>query len=299
VVNELRLAAEDSILEGGREKVDVRADRDHHIGLRHGAVRARPAVAPHRSERERMAARKRIRVVLKARDGNSRVVGEALQGRQRALAEHAAAGEQHRSLRLRDRFSGAVELRLGASRQRTGPVRLGRDRLRLHLFQQYVARHVEMHRAERLGERMPERAPHRLLQLGRGWNRVRPFGDRPVERHLVDVLARVLLAQPELLGTADADHRHIPLIGRADSRQQIGDPGPFGRRHDGRLVERARKAIRHERRALLVPREDEADLGRGAQDIEDGQVHRPRDPEHVVDLLPAEAIDHCLRARDH
>ena len=79
----------------------------------------------------------------------------------------------------------------------------------------------------------------------------------------------------------------------------VGDAGAFGGRHDRRAVQRAREAIGHEGRTLLVARQDEADLGRGAQHVQDGQVHRARNTEHMVDAFPAQAIDDRLCTRNH
>ena len=60
VMHELRVFAEDAVLVHGREDVDVRADRDYHVGLGHDAVGAAETVAAERAERQRVRRRKRI-----------------------------------------------------------------------------------------------------------------------------------------------------------------------------------------------------------------------------------------------
>ena len=85
----------------------------------------------------------------------------------------------------------------------------------------------------------------------------------------------------------------------ADPGGQVGDARAFRRGDDGGAVQRPGVAVGHERGALLVAGEDEPDLRGGAQHIEDRQVHRARYAEHVVDSLPAEAIDNRLRTCNH
>src|SRR5207253_4914982 len=80
---------------------------------------------------------------------------------------------------------------------------------------------------------------------------------------------------------------------------EVGHARPLGGGDDGGPMERAGEAVGHEGRALLMAREDEADLGRRAQHVEDRQVHRARDAEYVIDALAAKAIDDRLRACDH
>ena len=144
-------------------------------------------------------------MVLQRGDGNSGRLRKALQRAERVLAKNAAAGEQDGALGLRDLLGRAVQLAHRAGGTRRGPVGLGGERLGFDLLQKNIARDVEMNRAERLCQRDAERAPDCLLYFRRRRNRVSPLGDRPVHRHLVDVLACVFLPHPQLLRAADAD----------------------------------------------------------------------------------------------
>src|SRR5690348_18336377 len=96
-----------------------------------------------------------------------------------------------------------------------------------------------MHRSLRLGERDAKRAADRLLHLARRRDAVRPLGDRAVESDLVDVLASVFLAHPELLRAAHADDRYVAFVRGADAGREIGDAGTFGGGDDRRPVQRA------------------------------------------------------------
>src|SRR5581483_9401085 len=114
-----------------------------------------------------------------------------------------------------------------------------------------------------------------------------------------DVLACVLLPHVQLLRAAHADHRHVALEGGADAGREVRDARALGCGHDRRAVQRARVAVGHERRALLVARKHEADLGRRAQHVEDRQVHGAGDAEDVVHALAAQAVHYGLCGADH
>src|SRR5438132_1026713 len=75
---QIRITADDSVLERAGDEKDVRAERDDDVGLGHGAVSARPAVAAERPERERVRRGKSVRVVLQRSDRDAGRFGERL-----------------------------------------------------------------------------------------------------------------------------------------------------------------------------------------------------------------------------
>ena len=108
----------------------------------------------------------------------------------------------------------------------------------------------------------------------------------------------VALAHDALLHAADADHWHVALEGGADAGGEIGDARRFGGcDHRGRVA-RPREAVGHEGGALFVAGQDEADLRRRAQFVEDGEVLRAGDAEDMIDAFAQQAIDQRAGAGD-
>jgi hypothetical protein len=79
-------------------------------------------------------------------------------------------------------------------------------------------------------------------------------------------------------------------VRRSDRRHEIGDAGPFGRRDHCRTPGGARETVGHERRALLMARQDEADLRRRAQRIDHREVLCPGNAKDMVDAFAQQRI---------
>ncbi len=274
----------------------MRADRDDEIGLRHGAVGAARPVASQRPQRKRVGGRKSIGRVLQHRNRNARAFRELRHRIGGILAHHTAPDDENRALGAREQLHDLIELRAVARRQLLVTVRRRRDRLGRDVLQQDLASRLDMRRSLRLGQRDAKRLAHRLLHLVHVRYAVRPLGDRAHEGNLVHVLGCVALPHAAFLHAAHADHRHEAAVSGADRGDEIGDAGPLGRRHDRRASCRARVAVSHERGALLVAREDEADLRRVAQRVYHGEVLRAGNAEDVVDTFPHQSIDERPRA---
>jgi hypothetical protein len=138
--------------------------------------------------------------------------------------------------------------------------------------------------------------PDEFLHLVHVGNAVGPLRQRLHEGDLIHVLRGIALAYFALLHAADADHRQIAAQRAADSGSQIGDARTFRGRHHRRFAGGLGEAVGHEGRPLLVSGEDEADLRRFAQGIENREILRAGDAEHMIDAFAQQTVDEGARA---
>lgn len=103
----------------------------------------------------------------------------------------AAAGNQHRALRLRQHVGGAGDLGSGGSRAFDGAIGRWRQRKRrvveIELGRKYVLRHIEMNRAAPPGQRLAEGVADEIGQPSPVMHNRAPFGQRLQERMRVEI----------------------------------------------------------------------------------------------------------------
>ena len=151
VMHELRVRIEDAVLVHCRKHVDVRADRDNKVGLRHDAIGAAEAVAAKRTQRQCMRRRKCVRRILQCGDRNSRGFRELRHRRGCLLADEAAADDEYGAFGGRKQRVNLIELVAVARRYLRIPIRARRDGFRLARLEQHFAGGFDMRGALRLG----------------------------------------------------------------------------------------------------------------------------------------------------
>ena len=148
--------------------------------------------------------------------------------------------------------------RSSAAPSARGPRRTARQlglRRLLGLHEHDVEREVEERRARVV-------AAHRRRQA----SSIRPgisavaaggrgeLGQRPHERHVVDLLQRALAPAHRRRAAAEHEHRRVVLLRGADRAHAVGDARAGGQRRHARLARDLRPALGGERRRLLVAR---------------------------------------------
>ena len=149
---------------------------------------------------------------------------------------------------------------------------------------------LDVRRAGLLQRRDAEGLANDLGDRGHPFNARVPFRDGLEHAHDVDDLVRLLV---ELLGRGLAgqrDHRGTVQVRVGDAGQEVRRARPERAHGDGDAAGEPAVDVGHERRALLVPRRDVADLRPSRQRIED--VHRllARNGEDVLASLGGEAV---------
>ena len=148
-----------------------------------------------------------------------------------------------------------------------------------------------MRRALRFGQCNTKGLAHRFLDFFGVRNAVGPFGDGLHERNLVHVLCGIAFAHHAFLHTGDADHRYVALECGGGGGDDVGDARAFGDGDYRGFVGGAGKAVGHERGTLFVAGQDEADLRRDAQFVEDGEVLCAGNAEDMIDAFAQQAVD--------
>ena len=219
-------------------------------------------------------------------------------GQSGAQARAAGGGAQHhqRPLRLEDHFGREVESRrrryrlLDRMRRHHGKIRsfLARD-----IFRQF-----QVNRPRPLLHRHAESVAHEGGDGTRAHDLAGRLGQRPHRRDHVDDLEAGLPAAHDPLLARHQDHRHCAEIRvggtghevqRAGTERGDAHPGPPGQAPVGR---------RHERRRLLVPREDKRDA-RFAQKLDNIEVLLAGDAEDEIDALVFKRRDQQVRSFGH
>ena len=96
----------------------------------------------------------------------------------------------------------------------------------------------------------------------------------------------------------DHQHRHGIAVGLAHRRQNVGHPGPGDDEAHAGLAGHARVPVRHESRALFVPRGDVPDARRGKSPVELHGMH-PRNAEYGIDAEIFQELHEKLAACQH
>mmetsp|Transcript_1461 Transcript_1461/g.3296 ORF Transcript_1461/g.3296 Transcript_1461/m.3296 type:complete len:451 (+) Transcript_1461:1018-2370(+) len=282
----------------GHSVVEARADGEDQVGVLHGVIGVGGPVHSEHVQGERVVLVERAQPLQGGGHGDVRLLGQLLELFHGVPPDHALAGVDHRLLRLVDHlddFRGGSLPLLGvaglADHRVPGPQHTLPEELR-----------------EPLGDRGAELVGgHVLWQVdedGTG-----PAGGRDVEG-LADRAREVLdlVDHGVPLGAGPGDTEHVSLLERVgsdgggrhlpredDHRRPVhqgvlhrghGVRGPWagGDEHDPGLARRPRVSLGHVSGPLLVPREDQVEVLRVVDAVEDGEDGAARVPEDRVDL---------------
>ena len=211
--------------------------------------------------------------------------------------DHAAAGDHEGAGRRAQPPRGGLDV---GHVTRRPPRRRGRRQRRLGTREEQVVRDRQRHRPrppaarQREGGREAGRDRRGLAQ------RLGPARDRTkavdLVRHLVQ---RAEVAADERRGDVghDHEHGHGAGIGLGERRERVGGRRPAGHHDHARRARGARVAVGHERRALLVAREDVADRRLAQERVVDGEVVDPGNAEDVTHALLGEGAHDPFAAR--
>ncbi len=121
------------------------------------------------------------------------------------------------------------------------------------------------------------------------------LGDRPQQGDRVHALMRLLQTVRDRHGPAQRDHGVALGVCGGETRGEIGDAGTGGDEHHARLARQAAQPACDEGRVLLMPADDELDLGID-QCIKDGIDLGAGNTEYVLDALGFEVAHQKVRA---
>ena len=178
-----------------------------------------------------------------------------------ARLHDAVAGENQRPLGVVDQLDRVAVVAVAGQRfvVRLGQVRLGRRPVHLAARLLRVLRDVDQHRARAARLRDGERLENRRRDVLRARHQVVVLRDRQRDARDVGFLKRVGSDQLAAHLAGDADDRRAVHHRGGDAGDHVGRARPGRRNGDADLAARARVAVGHVRRALLVPDEDVAD----------------------------------------
>ena len=188
-------------------------------------------------------------------------LGEGAQAVLRAGDRHAVAGEDDRALRALDQLGGAGEIGLHRRGRFAAGAAHGRGRVPVELAGRLlrVLGDVDQDRPRTPLLRDLERLAHRRGDVLRAGDEIVVLRHRQGDAGDVDLLERVGADQlaADLAGDAD-DRRRVQHRG-GDAGDHVGRARAGGRDGDADAPRRARVAVGHVRRALLVPHQRVAD----------------------------------------
>ena len=286
-----------------RRAVDVgeaAPDREDHVGVLRrlgGRVLAPAAGDP---EVERVLRRQRALAHEGRVDRDVDVLGELAELLGRVRADHAAAREDQRPLRLHQHLECTGD-RLG----RAGRAPLEAERALLGLghvdvggADPEVVRHVDVHGAGAAGARELERLRQELAEVLDALRLEAPLRDHLRDRREVGLVvavfllerAGVVLVRRHLAGDRDERGRVVERVAHRDRQQHRAGPG---RGVDGdHLAGGAEVRVGHVPGRGLDPREDDLDVVLMVVDaVEQADRPVPGVAEHVRDLLLDQVLD--------
>ena len=228
---------------------------------------------------------------------NPEFVGEPHQCRGGVPARGAVPGQHDRPLRVaqdihRPRYlTGRRRLRMNHVARQGCQVIVGFVEIQV-----FGHRQIDRCRAFGLGEL--ERFAEHLRYRVRGGDTGGPAGDRGEHRDQVDVLVRlfVLAVLADLRG--DRDHGSAVGGGVGDAQLHVDRARTQGGRYHRRAAGNPAVHLGHERRRLLVPGQDVADV-RGGQRLHEADVLFAGYPEDDGNALVFQALDHQLSGFTH
>ena len=213
---------------------------------------------------------------------------------------HAAAGHDHRPLRLlqnlqRGQHAGLIRLR--PERRHTRELRLDQ---RLHLAflavdLAFVAAELQMHRPGPAAGRDTKCLPHHVGEAVHVIDRGVPLGHRLERRHVVDLLIDLAKLGLRLAAAGEGDHRRVRQPGVAQAGSEI-ERADHLRHADAGLAAGARVAVRHVGRGRLAV--DVQPLDRGAAlHHREGLAQYRGHVKHVRDAVGLQHVGHAFGAQ--
>ena len=272
------------------------ADEADEIGAVDHAVGALARIGADDADRQRMVAGDRVLAVERGRDRDLQRLRERDQLGRRPRRAHAAAGDDHRPLRIlqllqRRHHAGLVGRR--AERRHPRELRLD-ERLHLRLLGvdlALVAAELQVHRPGRARGRDAERLPHHVGKARDVVDRGVELGHRLERRHVVDLLIDLAELGLRLAPAGHGDHRRVRQPGVAQAGGEV-ERADHLRRADAGLAGGARIAVGHVGGGLLAVHVQPLDVGAGLHHREGLAQHR----RHVEDVGDAVALEHVGEA---
>ncbi len=278
---------------------EARPERQQKIARGDRLVRRPFAVHARHVERERIVLVERPDAHERRRDRDVRPVRQRRQIRRRAARNDPAAREKDRPLRLVDHLRQTVELR--RRRRRLRMVRPKRHALRI-LRRGHpalaVLGYVDDDRTRLAVRRDVERLRHDLRYLVGRMHQEVVLRDRPRDARRIRLLERVRADQRKRNLPRDENHRDAVHAGRRQPRHRVRRARTGRHQAHPRLARRPGVAVGHVRASLLVPPQNELELG-GPQLVENIQNLSPRIPEEHLRARFLQRFHKCLRTRPH
>ena len=260
-VDHLRPAGELRHL-AGHPIVEPHAQRQQQVAVVHRVVGIDAAVHAEHVQRERIVAGEASQPHQGHGHGNARLSHQRGQFLAGVGGDHAAAGVDHRALGGADHRRGRRDLRrrgdaaveaIARQLQRGVVVRHG-----LHVL--HVLGNVDQHRAGPAGRGHVERLAHDPGDVADVGHQVMVLGDAAADLDDRRLLKGVGADDRRAHLAGDGQQRHAVELGVGDGGHEVRGPRPAGGHADADLAGRAGVALGGKSAALLVPRQDHADL---------------------------------------
>ncbi len=294
-LDDLRLARPvvDAVAGQRGERIEARAEREHHVGAGDQFHRRLRSIVAQRPDREPVRAGEAVVVLVAVADRRIEPLGERDEVGNGVREHDACAREDDREFRRGKQRSGLGDRLFPARRafELNQRRQLDVDDLRPE-----IPRHVDLrrrrqalgfldHAVENLGD--ARGVPHLLL-----------IADGVAEhRHLIDLLeAAEADCLVRRLGRHD-QHRGVVPVGRLDRGDEVGDAGAVLRDRHGDPAGRAGIAVADQPAVRLVRDVPEGDPRLG-EEIRDRHERRPNDPERLIDPVPLENFHERFFCRD-
>ena len=205
--------------------------------------------------------------------------------------QRAAAEQQRRAFGRSQTFAGGGD---GGRVRRGGRGHRGAALFHaVHRQVEHVDGDLDVHRARAAGVDDRQAALQHRGQVVGPQQGVAERGHVADQRALVGDLVQAPLAEPQLVALVDAGdhhHRHRIAVGLPHRGRDVGHAGAGDDEAGGGTARRAREAIGHEARSLLVARGDVTDPGSGEPTIQLDGVHAG-DAEDMVDAVRFQQLD--------
>jgi hypothetical protein len=166
-----------------------------------------------------------------------------------------------------------------------------RDRHRVGLLVGDVLGQFEMDGAGLFLLGQPNRLADAARNIVGACHLIGEFRDRPHHPHDIQDLEPALFRFLDRFLAGDHQHRHPAQLGIGRRCHEIGGSRSQRRQANAGLAGVPSIGRGHESRALLMPRQDQFDLGRSRQAVEEIKVLLAGHAEDVLDALVLEALD--------
>ena len=279
----------DAVARQRRERVEARAEAEHHVGVRNELHRRLGSVVAQRSGEKRVRAGEGIVVLVANADRRGQALGQLHRSRDCTAKHHACPVEDDRVLGPRQQRRRFIQcgVTTGGALKLDDFRQLDVDHLRPE-----IARHVDLS-----GCRGPLGVQdHAIEHLGHAGRIAHLFlvGDHVLEQfHLLDFLETAL---PDGLVRGlrrDQQKRCVVPVCGLHRRHEVGDAGAILRNHHRHLAGGAGVAICHHATRSFMGAVPEGDP-RFREDVGDRHEGRANDPERMFDTMHLEDFYECF-----